>query len=54
MHISFQVGGEIAMPILAVDRVSFNYPGGKTLFNDVDFGINMDSRIALVLSLIHI
>ncbi|MBT7369897.1 MAG: hypothetical protein HN816_04565, partial [Gammaproteobacteria bacterium] len=26
----------------------FNYKGGKTLFTDVDFGINMDSRIALV------
>jgi ATP-binding cassette subfamily F protein 1 len=48
MHIDFKVGGEIAMPILAVDRVSFNYPGGKTLFTNVDFGINMDSRIALV------
>ena len=43
-----QVGGEIPMPILAVDHVSFNYPGAKTLFTDVDFGINMDSRIALV------
>ena len=52
MHISFQVGGEIAMPILAVDRVGFHYEKegqrGKTLFTDVDFGINMDSRIALV------
>jgi len=48
MYISFQVGGEIPMPILAVDNVSFGYKGGKTLFEDVDFGINMDSRIALV------
>ena len=48
MHIAFQVGGEIPMPILAVDHVSFNYKGAKTLFTDVDFGLNMDSRIALV------
>ena len=48
MQISFQVGGEIAMPMMAVDRVSFWYPKGKTLFTDVDFGLNMDSRIALV------
>ena len=48
MNITFNVGGEIAMPILAVDNVSFNYPGGKTLFTGVDFGLNMDSRIALV------
>jgi len=48
MYITFQVGGEIPMPILAVDNVSFKYPKGKLLFEDVDFGINMDSRIALV------
>jgi len=48
MYINFQVGGEIPMPILAVDHVSFNYPKAKTLFTDVDFGLNMDSRIALV------
>ena len=42
------------MPILAVDTVSFNYPPDaagrpqRTLFHDVDFGINMQSRIALV------
>ena len=48
MFIQFQVGLEIAMPMLAVDMVSFGYKGGKTLFEDVDFGLNMDSRIALV------
>ena len=48
MNIRFQVGGEIPMPILAIDNVSFNYKGGKNLFTNVDFGINMQSRIALV------
>ena len=48
MRITFTVAGEIPMPILAVDMVSFNYPGQRTLFRDVDFGLNMDSRVALV------
>ena len=64
MSIFFPVAGEIAMPILAVDDVSFRYvteeddPGdpdgpslkkkGPLLFEHVDLGLNMDSRIALV------
>ena len=45
------------MPMLAVEKVTFAYPKdkedpskglGKTLFQDVDFGLNMDSRVALV------
>lgn len=61
MHITFPVAGEIPMPILAVDMVDFNYvkeeeeeDGTKvkkvmpTLFRAVDFGLNMDSRVALV------
>jgi len=48
MHIHFTVAGEIPMPILAVDNVSFNYEKQQTLFTDVDFGLNMDSRVALV------
>ena len=57
-YLSDQVAGEIPMPILAVDAVSFAYKGkpledgtpgkmGPTLFTDVDFGLNMDSRVAL-------
>ena len=48
MYIKFEVGGEIAMPMLAVDNVSFGYDKTKLLFEDVDFGLNMESRIALV------
>mmetsp|Transcript_71037 Transcript_71037/g.118054 ORF Transcript_71037/g.118054 Transcript_71037/m.118054 type:complete len:942 (+) Transcript_71037:67-2892(+) len=60
MYISFNVAGEIPMPILAVDQVSFGYkklidgtepPQYKQmdfLFEQVDFGLNMDSRVALV------
>ena len=57
-HLCAQVAGEIPMPILAVDAVSFAYKGkpledgtpgkmGPELFSDVDFGLNMDSRVAL-------
>ena len=53
MYITFAVAGEIPMPILAVDNVSFNYKDAdgkplRTLFTDVDFGLNMQSRVALV------
>jgi len=64
MHITFPVAGEIPMPILAVDEVDFRYSiesedpanpdgpplvkPGPLLFTGVDFGLNMDSRIALV------
>jgi len=48
MRIHFAVGGEIAMPMLAVDKVSFGYPNQPILFKNVDFGLNMDSRVALV------
>mmetsp|Transcript_20628 Transcript_20628/g.62966 ORF Transcript_20628/g.62966 Transcript_20628/m.62966 type:complete len:912 (-) Transcript_20628:585-3320(-) len=64
MKITFPVAGEIPMPILAVDDVSFHYvtevedpanpdgppikKAGRTLFSGVDFGLNMDSRVALV------
>jgi hypothetical protein len=52
MNINFQVAGEIPMPILAVDNVSFGYrakpledgtpgPMGPELFSGVDFGLNM-------------
>jgi len=33
------------MPLLKVEGMWFNYPGKDTIFEDVDFGINMDSRI---------
>ena len=41
MNIQFKVAGEIPMPILAVDKVSFGYKGQRTLFSNVDFGLNM-------------
>ncbi|KAK7084588.1 ATP-binding cassette sub- F member 1 [Halocaridina rubra] len=35
-------------PILGLYNVSFCYPGHKPLFKKVDFGIDMESRIAIV------
>ena len=55
LHLPDQVAGEIPMPILAVDNVSFGYRGkpledgspgpmGPELFSGVDFGLNMVRR----------
>ncbi|GBP56523.1 ATP-binding cassette sub-family F member 1 [Eumeta japonica] len=35
-------------PILGLHNVDFNFPGQKPLFNQVDFGIDLNSRIAIV------
>ncbi|XP_049886786.1 ATP-binding cassette sub-family F member 1 [Pectinophora gossypiella] len=35
-------------PILGLHNVDFNFPGQKPLFKDVDFGIDLSSRIAIV------
>ena len=35
-------------PIMGMLDVSFNYPGQPLLFKNVDFGIDMESRIAIV------
>ena len=31
-----------------VQHVKFNYPDGTLIYKDLDFGIDLDSRIALV------
>ena len=35
-------------PVLGFSDVSFNYPDGPTLFHNLNFGIDMDSRLAMV------
>merc|ERR1712010_293841 len=35
-------------PILGLHSVSFGYPGQGQLFKNVDFGIDMESRVAIV------
>merc|ERR1719234_679076 len=41
---------KLAPPVMAFNQVAFSYSGKKEdfLYNNVDFGIDMDSRIALV------
>jgi ATP-binding cassette subfamily F protein 2 len=40
--------GKLPPPVLMLQNLSFNYPGGPTLFSHVDFGVDLESRIALV------
>ena len=45
---SFPGTSQLQPPIMGLHDVSFNYPGQPPLFKKVDFGIDMDSRIAIV------
>jgi ATP-binding cassette subfamily F protein 2 len=45
---SFPDPGKLAPPVLQFQNVTFNYPGGKPLYKNLNFGIDLDSRIALV------
>ena len=45
---SFPETSQLQPPILGLHDVSFNYPTQPPLFKKVDFGIDMDSRIAIV------
>ncbi|KAK9867268.1 hypothetical protein WJX84_007223 [Apatococcus fuscideae] len=38
----------ISPPILGFNDVDFNYPKGPTLFRDLNFGLDMESRLAIV------
>ena len=38
----------VAPPILAFNDVCFGYPGGPQLFRNLNFGIDMESRFAMV------
>ncbi|KAL6757773.1 ABC transporter family protein [Haematococcus lacustris] len=41
-------GEVVNPPIIAFNDVSFAYPGGPTLFHDLTFGLDLDSRFAIV------
>ena len=45
---TFPDAGELPVPVLSIENVSFNYPGGKELYSTVDFGIDLQTRVALV------
>ena len=38
----------ISPPILAFTDVSFNYPNGPELFRNLNFGIDLESKVAIV------
>lgn len=45
---SFPDAGDLPVPVLSIESVSFNYPGGKELYANVDFGVDLQTRVALV------
>lgn len=45
---SFPDAGELPVPVLSIERLSFNYPGGVELYSNVDFGVDLQTRVALV------
>ena len=40
--------GHLPPPVLAFHDVSFRYPGCEPLYSNVNLGVDLDSRIALV------
>jgi len=48
LKLSFEDVGELPPPVLQFANVSFGYPGQPLLYRDLDFGVDLDSRIALV------
>ena len=45
---SFPDAGQLPVPVLSIEYVTFAYPGGKDLYTNVDFGIDLQTRVALV------
>lgn len=41
-------GSTVSPPILGFHDVDFNYPGGPTLFKGLNFGLDLESRAAIV------
>mmetsp|Transcript_23058 Transcript_23058/g.65351 ORF Transcript_23058/g.65351 Transcript_23058/m.65351 type:complete len:682 (+) Transcript_23058:188-2233(+) len=45
---TFPDAGELPVPVCAIESLSFGYPGGPELYSNVDFGIDLQTRVALV------
>mmetsp|Transcript_8919 Transcript_8919/g.12945 ORF Transcript_8919/g.12945 Transcript_8919/m.12945 type:complete len:570 (+) Transcript_8919:329-2038(+) len=45
---NFPDAGDLPVPVLAIENVTFKYPGGQNLYETVDFGIDLQTRVALV------
>ena len=48
LDFKFPDPGALAPPVLQCNDITFGYPGCPILYSHVDFGIDLDSRIALV------
>jgi len=48
LNFQFEDPGHLPPPVLAFHDVSFGYPGCEPLYSNVNFGVDLDSRIALV------
>eukprot|EP01035_Chromulina_nebulosa_P018741 gene18741-24506_t len=48
LDFKFPDPGKLAPPVLQCTDITFGYPGCEILYANVDFGIDLDSRIALV------
>jgi len=45
---TFPDAGQLPVPVLAIEKVGFHYPGGEDLYTNVDFGLDLQTRVALV------
>jgi ATP-binding cassette subfamily F protein 2 len=45
---SFPDAGQLPVPVLAVEQLSFAYPNSSALYENVDFGMDLQTRVALV------
>lgn len=48
LNFQFSDPGHLPPPVLAFHDVNFGYPGCEPLYDNVNFGVDLDSRIALV------
>lgn len=48
LDFKFPDPGKLSPPVLQCNDITFGYPGREILYANVDFGIDLDSRIALV------
>mmetsp|Transcript_15725 Transcript_15725/g.29664 ORF Transcript_15725/g.29664 Transcript_15725/m.29664 type:complete len:775 (-) Transcript_15725:4635-6959(-) len=48
LNFKFPNPGHLPPPVLAFHDVSFGYPGCEPLYDNVNFGVDLDSRVALV------
>jgi len=45
---TFPDAGQLPVPVLAIENVTFAYPNSEFLYKNVDFGIDLQTRVALV------